>query len=195
MMVIILAFTLKVNPASASQITWLINAGISTPITKTIRHLQPKLSWEEANKHAWIIYREAERTGIDWKVIVAVTMQESSFRFMRGDKACGLTPSGAEECVYQAFGPMHVYWRFWKEKLKLNSLQLVYNLEYQYRTGVDILKIRYNRFKHMPNWNWVGTYNSLTKVHIYKYNIRINKHRMKIEKFLLKQIRNANVIT
>lgn len=182
-MVTILTFT---SLASASQITWLVEAGVSTPITKTIRHLQPALSWEEANKHAWEIYDQAERTGVDWKIIVAVTFQESSFKFMRGDKTCGLTPSGEEACVYRAFGPMHVYWEYWKDKLKINAKKFVSDISYQYTIGVDILKSR------LSEYGDVGTYNSLTEKYKERYRDRIDQHLANISSFLAKLLENSD---
>jgi hypothetical protein len=170
-----------------SQITELIEAGVGTPITKTIQHLQPALSWDEANRHAWIIYTEAERTGIPWQDIVAIAMQESSFRFMRGDRTCGLTAHGEETCVYRAFGPMHVYWEYWKDALRLDSWRFTNDLQYQYQAGVAVLERRWKQYRSLGP-AWIGTYNSTTPRHRDQYAAFIDEHRNRIQEFLHSQI-------
>lgn len=169
-----------------SQISELIERGLSTPITKTIRNLQPGISWDTANAHAWAIYQEAERTGISWKKIVAVAFQESSFKFFKGDKVCGLTPQGTAECIYRAYGPMHVYWEYWHESLDIDPHRLVSDWRYGYKIGVDILQRRMLQYKNEPCA--VGTYNSTTEKYREQYCVRINKHLKRINNFLREQL-------
>lgn len=186
-MVITLALSTGAIAKPRHQLSGLLEQGLSTPITNTIRSLQPRLSWKEANRHAWAIWREAERTGISWKIIVAVTMQESSFRLMRGDRTCGLNEYGLETCVYQAFGPMHVYWRYWKKALNLSAWRLLHDLEYQYRVGVTILNIQRKRYSR-GGWQWVGAYNSVTPRYRQRYNKRIAHWLRRIDRSLRRQI-------
>lgn len=169
----------------ASQITHLIQQGFSTPITKTIQHLQPGLSWKTANAQAWAIFEEAERTGLDWKLIVAVAFQESSFKFFKGDKTCGLTPQGEAQCVYRAFGPMHVYWEYWHKTLSIDPHRLVNDWRYGYKLGVDILQRRMVTYRNEVCA--VGTFNSLTDKYRLRYCLKIQKHLKKIDAFIKRQ--------
>lgn len=173
--------------ASASQITHLILQGMGTPITKTIQHLQPNISWQKANNHAWIIYRLAEETGIDWKKIVAITFQESSFKFFRGDKACGLTNQGIETCVYKAFGPMHIYYTTWKDALRLDPFALMTSLEYGYRNGVAILLRLKSGYQRKEPSNWYGRYNSSTRHIKRRYVAKVDSIIKRINLFIERQ--------
>lgn len=175
---------------SASQITSLIDKGVSTPITKTILHLQPGLSWKEANKHAWDIYKHAERTGVDWKLIVSITFQESSFRWFRGDKACGLDASGKENCVWRVFGPMHVYYSIWKDKLNLDPYLMLSSNEYGYRAGTDILALHKKRHGKRDT-QWYARFNSNTRAFKRVYAARIDVIKIRVDQFLLYEIQKV----
>ena len=165
--------------SNGSQITQLVKMGVSTPITKTIQHLQPRLSWNAANHHAWLIYEVAESTGVDWKNLVAITFQESSFKHFKGDRSCGLTSDGTEACVWKTFGPMHVYYAVWKKRLKLSSQRMLHDLKYGYQIGAAILLLQ--RTAHIDtDANWIGRYNSSTRKHKLAYASRVYKHRERI---------------
>lgn len=175
--------TKKVN---ASQITHLIKSGISYPITRSILHLQPYLNWKEANKHANIVYREAERSGIDWKIIVSIVFQETSYlksRF-KGDKHCGYDNRNTYNCVYRTFGVGHIYYDIWKKRLNLNLNLLKHSLNYSYSKTIELLLI--HKARYLPNviWLWVGDYNSRNPKIKAKYIARIIKHYNRINKNL-----------
>lgn len=176
------------NIAKASQITHLIKSGVSYPITKSILHLQPYIGWKEANKHANIVYREAERSGIDWKIIVSIVFQETSYlknRF-KGDKYCGFITSNYSliTCVYRTFGVGHIYYKLWKKRLNLDLNKLYYNLNYSYSKMIDLLLIHKSRYLNNTVWPWVGDYNSRNPKIKIKYITRIAKHYNKVNKNL-----------
>ena len=174
----------------SSQITNLIKMGVGTPITRTIRYMQPGLSWAEANRHAWMIYEVAEETGLDWKMLVAVTFQESSFKHFRGDRSCGLTDSGKEACVWKTFGPMHVYYTIWKEKLNLDAQRMLSDLKYGYQVGAKILLSVSTRHKATDAY-WVGRYNSKTRKYKEAYAHRVFMHLNRINNKLNQWIHQA----
>lgn len=152
-------------------------------------HLQPGITWETANEHAWNIYKQAERTGLDWRLIVSISFQESSFRLFKGDKTCGLTARGTPQCVYRAFGPMHVYYSYWETQLKLDPIRLIYEIQYGYKVGTDILLLK-RRYRNTDPY-WFARYNSNTPKYKIRYAKRIMKHYNKIDKYILENLKRG----
>ncbi len=176
--------------SQGSQITETIRMGVGTPITRSIRAIQPSLSWKEANRHAWMIYNVAEASGLDWKLLVAVTFQESSFKHFRGDRSCGLTEDGEEACVWKTFGPMHVYYAVWRKKLNLVAQRMLHDLEYGYQVGARILKRVKTKYRANDKY-WIGRYNSNTSKYKIAYANKVHGHLANINRRLNRWIVEA----
>lgn len=173
--------------AEGSQISALVRSGISYPITKTVRHLQPKLSWGEARIHAKIIWKEAERSTIDWKLILAIAHLESSLTKFKGDWACGFTSTHPNkyQCVHRSFGPMHVMYQYWRKPLKLDHKKLKYDLAYGYRIGVRILEIKGMQSRDIDP-QWYAEFNAKSKEFKDNYSRLVRKRIARINRFLRK---------
>ena len=164
----------------ASQLDPLLAKGFKFPITKTIIHLQPSLSWKEANKRASIIFKLSEEYGLPWKIIVSVAFVESSFLFMTHRRLCGLTKTDRYACVFEDAGELGVNLVVWQHRLGLSVRRMLTDVEYGYTIGVRILKSR----EDVKDPCWVGTYHSYTKSLKKKYCNRVNKIEKQIERFL-----------
>lgn len=185
---LVLALVFGSTVAESGQITKLILRGISYPIAQSVRHLQPRLSWQQARQHADIIYKEAKRSGINWKLILAIAHQESSLRWFKGDETCGFTRDfpNKYQCVYRSFGPMHVVFMFWKPWLKLDHRRLRDDLAYGYHMGVRILEIKRSQYGKTSD-TWYSQYNAKS-AEFRKQYVRVIQRRIKrINNFLARQ--------
>ena len=118
-------------------------------------------------------------------------MQESAFYAFRGDKVCGLEEDGTRHCVYRSFGPMQIHYEAWRERLKIDPLWLLTDIDYNYHLGTTILL--YFKNKHeSTDLAWVGRYNSNTEVFKLKYWYRIQKQLVKINANLDKMLATAS---
>lgn len=171
----------------SGQITNLVMRGVSYPIAKSVKHLQPALSMKQAHQHANIIYAEAKRSGLDWKLILAIAHLESSLTNFKGDLTCGFTKEfpNKYQCVYRSFGPMHVVFMFWKPTLKLNPKKLKHDLAYGYHAGVRILEIK--KARHGKTKDWFAQYNATSAEHRKNYARLIHKRIARINNFLARQ--------
>ena len=159
-----------------SQITSLIQSGISYPITQTIIHLKTVgnkqyISWKKANYQANIIYRVAEKYNLDWKLIVSIAFVESSFNQFLGPKL--------------EWGPMQVSPSTWKYTCKY----LPKTIEGGYDCGARYLKLMKNRHGHRRVW--FPYYHSYTPKYKNRYFNKVIWQKTKIEHFLDQRISRA----
>lgn len=172
-----------ITSAEAKPVEYWVNLGVSYPITRSIKKLQPLLSWKSANKHANIIYKESKKTGIPWELIVSIAFQESSFIQHPWHKICGLEKDGESHCVYSSLGPMHVNYYWWGKELNINTSKILNDLDYGYLIGVKILSIKYARYSKKDNLWWARFHSNIPK----RKNIYANKiknHIKRINKYL-----------
>lgn len=183
---LIVTLVIGSTTVESGQISALVTRGVSYPITKSIRDLQPRLSWKQANEHATIILAEAERSGIDWKLILAIAHLESSLTKFKGDWTCGFTKAlpNKYQCIYRSFGPMHVVYMFWWRTLQLDHKKLKYDLAYGYYMGVRILEIKREQY---DDPDWFTQYNAKSAEFQELYARLVNKRIIRINNFLARQ--------
>ena len=184
---LLIAFVIFASAPKGSQISPLVRKGVSFPITKTVRHLQPRLSWEEAHRHALIIWKEAERSNLDWKLILSIAHLESSLWKFKGDWTCGFTSAQPDtyQCVHRSFGPMHVMFQFWRKTLKLDHQKLRDDLAYGYHVGVRILELKESTWSDTDP-QWYARFNARSKEFKDNYARLIRKRLARINRFLVK---------
>ena len=177
--IVILSLT---KPSNADTVKALAAQGINRPIQSTIQFMQPSITTTEAATLANAIYKAYLSTGIDWKVLTAITFQESSFKYFRGDKVCGYTAARYKECVYRSFGPMHVYVDYWDTTFKFpeEGLELLNDPTVGIMYGAWILRIRHDKYAKDDPF-WIGRYNSNTERHKLDYFYKVMAHVARIE--------------
>ncbi len=150
--------------SGASQISKYVKAGVSYPIAQTVKHMQPGLSWSRARQHGVALFVISERYGVDWKLLLAIAFQESSLltrRFFNG--------------------PLHVSGKLWGNLCDIRGARK--NLTLGYECGTVVLghyKWKYGRRDPL----WIGRYHSWRPYRKLKYYISIQKHLVKIDRFL-----------
>jgi len=165
------------SSAQSSQITPLIKAGISYPITQTIIYLKTVknkryISWKQANYQANIIYKLSEKYNIDWKLIVSMTFIESSFNQFLGPVL--------------EWGPMQVSPSIWKKYCKYLSKTIGGG----YECGIRYLKVISIRHK-MFRTDWYSYYHSYTPKYRLRYKSKVILQLNKIDNFLDMRIKGA----
>lgn len=174
-----------------SQIASLLEVGISYPITQTILHIQPRVSWEYANFIANIILRKSEKYDVDWRQVLAIAFRESSIIHQRHGRVCGIDFHGNPACVYteKSFGHMGVHYKSWYDKIDIDLERLLVSIEYGYELGARILAITKKRTKQQSRC-WIGEYHSRTPHLKQRYCAKIYETLNQIDAFLFQLKKN-----
>lgn len=145
---------------------------IDRRIVKVINSLQPKLSDKEVESIATTISRNSAKTGIDWRLVVAILFQESSLRLDPQNCKVNFT-----RCNDMGIG--QVRYSVWGKELKIDKKRMVTDLEYAIGKTYKVLVHYRERYGH-KELNWYTRYHHGDPGFRFEYMKRLNKAYAKI---------------
>ncbi len=121
-------------------------------ITRVIANLQPNMNRYQNRMLAKVIHENSTRTGIDWRLVVAILFQESSLRLDPQNCKVNFT-----RCNDMGIG--QVRYSVWGKTLKIDKKRMVTDVEYAIEQVYAVLshyKLQYGK----RELNWFTRYHS-----------------------------------
>lgn len=141
------------------------------PITSAIVKLST-LPCNEAYEIALSIYRYTKQRDLDWRLVVAIIMQESTFRLDATNCKTGMAEvetGWIETRTCFDFGPTQINYGVWASKLNLSIEQLLSDWEYAIDIQTRILAKLKQRYMQIDPEFWWCRYHSNTSEFKHKY--------------------------
>lgn len=139
-------------------------------IAHTIGTLQPKLG-QNRDKLALAIWNNSQKTGIDWRLAVAIFYQESSLTL--DPQNCLKT----NKCNDLGIG--QVRYSVWGRELKIDKTKMLTDVNYAVSKSFDVLHYYKSQYADRE-LNWYTRYHSRTPEHRALYQHRLNHAYSKI---------------
>lgn len=141
-------------------------------IVKVIKELQPKLSDKDAEAIATIVSRNSAKTGIEWRLVVAILFQESSLKIDPQNCKVNFT-----RCNDMGIG--QVRYSVWGKELKIDKKRMVTDLEYAIGKVYKVLG-HYREKYGQKELNWFTRYHHGDPSFRFEYMKRLNRAYAKI---------------
>lgn len=141
-------------------------------ISKVISNLQPNLNSKMNRLLTESIYKNAQATGIDWRIAVAIMFQESSLTLDPQNCKADFT-----QCNDMGIG--QVRYSIWGKELKIDKKRMVTDVDYAVGKVFKILAM-HKESHGQKEFNWFTRYHSKTPSHRAEYMRRLNKAYAKI---------------
>lgn len=141
-------------------------------IVRVIKQLQPKLSDKEVETIATIISRNSAKTGIEWRLVVAILFQESSLKIDPQNCKVNFT-----RCNDMGIG--QVRYSVWGKELKIDKKRMVTDLDYSIGKVYKVLVHYRNAYGH-KELNWFTRYHHGNPSFRFEYMKRLNRAYAKI---------------
>lgn len=161
------SFLVKTTPSPLGRKVELVE------IATVISTLQPewKKDHNKLNKLSNSILNNSIRTGIDWKLAIAIFYQESSLK---------LDPTNClkhNKCNDLGIG--QVRYSVWGKEFNLDRKRMLSDAEYAISKSFDVMHYYKEQYSN-KELNWYTRYHSKTKEHRINYQYRLNHAFSKI---------------
>lgn len=145
-------------------------------INSIIAKMQPNNSVAETVQIAREVEHFSQKTNLDWKLILAIFAQESTFQ--KDPQNC---VASLQRC--HDFGIGQINYKTWGAYFKLDKKRLVTDYHYSIKSSVDIL-VYYRHLYGSRDANWYLHYHSSTPEFRDAYHQRISVQYARINKYL-----------
>ena len=136
--------------------------------------MSPTLSKNYSRRVSKAVLSSSRKWKIDWRVIVSILRQESSFR---------ADPDNCLKKSCKDFGIGQINFKTWGKTLGLSKKLLVKNIEYNIDTTAHILSIV--KKGHESDKYWYSRFHSFTKSHRYIYLSYVKPIHTRVNKFAM----------
>lgn len=128
-------------------------------IDKSIRHYSPHINKRLSKRIAKAVLASSMRWGVDWRVLLAILQQESSFR---------VDPQGCIHKKCSDYGIGQINFKTWGDILGLSKKKLLTDVSYNINAVGQILSMV--KKGHEKNSKWYLRYHSLNHNRQLVYN-------------------------
>lgn len=139
-------------------------------VSETVKYIQPNITNEEANEFSLAILRESDDNALDWRLVASILAQESMFQ--RDPQNClnikRLCPD---------LGTGQINYKTWKNKLSLDRIKLLKDVNYNIHMMVTILALLHDQYGSERDWH--------TRYHSFTRQYRKEYEELVLHKYLI----------